>query len=201
MVFYYYYDQLCKAINSSPCVTQEVTDAYGKIINFVADRHHIYLLPRAQEGNDRHISYYRMMQEDIEQVIKDQSEVWVENPEKQKEKDKGKGKEKETMPEIRKDPGKEKEKKESKRKEEKTMLEKDKEETERSKASIGKKRPSTVDTGSSPRKKRESSKLTLQIVLHEDNIESIEDRVYGTMLESITSITTAQEALKQTIET
>ena len=61
MVFYYYYNQLCKAINSSPHVTRKVTDAYGKIICFIANRHHIYLQPHAQQGSDRHIGYYRMM--------------------------------------------------------------------------------------------------------------------------------------------
>ena len=96
MVFYYYYDQLCKAINSSPCITYEVTDTYGKVMCFATDRHDIYLQPRAQQGGYRNIGYYRMTQEDIEQVIKDQPEMWVEKPEKQKEKDKGKGKEKET---------------------------------------------------------------------------------------------------------
>ena len=43
MVFYYYYDQLCKAINISLHVTHEVTDTYGKIMHFAVDRHHIYL--------------------------------------------------------------------------------------------------------------------------------------------------------------
>ena len=65
MVFYYYYDQLCKAINSSSQVTLEVTDTYGKIARFVADRHHIYLQPCAQEGGDKHIGYYRMTSEDV----------------------------------------------------------------------------------------------------------------------------------------
>ena len=37
MVFYYYYDQLCKAINISLRVTREVTDTYSMIIHFVAD--------------------------------------------------------------------------------------------------------------------------------------------------------------------
>lgn len=99
MVFYYYYDQLCKAINSSPHFTCEVTDSYNNIMCFIADRHHIYLQPRAQQGGDRHIGYYRMTWEDIEQVIKDQPELWVEakeNPkekkEKEKDKEKGKGK-------------------------------------------------------------------------------------------------------------
>ena len=54
-----------------------------------------------------------MTQEDIEQVIKDQPEIWVEKLEKEKEKGKRKEKEKE------KDKGK--------RKEQETVLEKDKE--------------------------------------------------------------------------
>ena len=37
MVFYYYYDQLCKAISISLRVTHEVMDTYGKIMCFVAD--------------------------------------------------------------------------------------------------------------------------------------------------------------------
>ena len=90
-MFYYYYDQLCKAINSGLCVTREVTDTYQHIVHFVAHRHHIYLQPRTQEGDERHIGYYRMIVEDVEQVIKDQPELWIEKPEKQK--DKGKGKE------------------------------------------------------------------------------------------------------------
>lgn len=43
MVFYYFYEQLCKAIKINLCVTHEVKDIYGKIMHFVADRHHIYL--------------------------------------------------------------------------------------------------------------------------------------------------------------
>ena len=71
MVFYYYYEQLCKAISIIPCVTHEITDIYGIIIHFVVDQHHIYLQPRVQKGDEKHIGYYRMTQEDIEQVIKD----------------------------------------------------------------------------------------------------------------------------------
>ena len=47
MVFYYYYDELRKAINSSLWVTHKVTDEYGKIAHFVIDCHHIYLQPHA----------------------------------------------------------------------------------------------------------------------------------------------------------
>lgn len=82
MVFCYYYDQLCKAINNIPCITHEVTSTYGKLMRFTANRHHIYLQLYAQQGGDRHINYYQMTQEDIEQVIKDQLEIWFEKPEK-----------------------------------------------------------------------------------------------------------------------
>ena len=105
MVFYYYYDQLCKAISISPHVTREVTDTYSKIMCFIADRHHIYLQPRAQQDADKHIGYYRMTQEDIEQVIKDQLEIWVGSKEAPKGK-KEKEKEKEKHTKIEKDKGK-----------------------------------------------------------------------------------------------
>ena len=117
-----------------------------------------------------------MMQEDIEQVIKDQPEIWVKKAEKEKgkgkekEKEKGKGKEKETEPEKDKEEVKEKDK---------------------GKESIGEKQPSTTDTGSLPRKKRKISKPTFHAVLHQDDFESIADRVYDTMSQLITMITTA----------
>ena len=72
-----------------------------------------------------------MTSEDVEQVIKDQSELWIENP--------GKTKETEVASQTRKDPEKEKEKKESKGNEEKTTPEKDTEQTDKSKISIGEK--------------------------------------------------------------
>ena len=46
-----------------------------------------------------------------------------------------------------------------------------------------------------------SSRPTFQAVLHEDDFESIADRVYDTMSEPITVIKTVQKELKQTIET
>ena len=65
IVFYFYYEQLCKAINISPRVTCEVTYMYGKIMHFPGDRHHIYLQLHAKKGGERHLGYYRMTQEDI----------------------------------------------------------------------------------------------------------------------------------------
>ena len=95
-----------------------------------------------------------MTSKDVEQLIKDQPELWIEKLEKPKDKGKGKGKEMEAASQTRKDPEKEKEKTTMKEKEkEKTMLEKDTEQMERSKTCIGEKQPHTTDTGSSPRTK------------------------------------------------
>ena len=119
MVFYYYYDHLCKAINISLHVTCKVTDIYGKIMRFPVDRHHIYLQPRAQKGGKRHIGYYRITQEEIEQVIKDQPEIWAvveENPKEEKEKE----------TEQEKEPAKDMEKKAEKDQEKDKAKEKDK---------------------------------------------------------------------------
>ena len=111
MVSYYYYEQLCKAINISLHVTHEVKDTYRKIMHFAADRHHIYLQPRAQKGGDRYIGYYRMTQEDIEQVIKDQPKIWVATEENPKEKEeKEKEQEKEPTKDQEKNKAKEKDK-------------------------------------------------------------------------------------------
>ena len=90
-VFYFYYEQLCKDINVSPRVTRKVTYMDGKIMHFTADRHHIYLPLRTQKGGERHLGYYIMTQEDIEEVIKDQEEIWAmteieENPTEDKQK-------------------------------------------------------------------------------------------------------------------
>ena len=55
--------------------------------------------------------------------------------------------------------------------------------------------------GSSPRTKWKSSKSAFHTVLIENDLEGIADRVYGTMTEPLTVITTMQEVLKQMIET
>ena len=37
VVLYFYYEKLCKVINVNPRVTHEVTDMYGKIMNFIVN--------------------------------------------------------------------------------------------------------------------------------------------------------------------
>lgn len=131
-----------------------------------------------------------MTSEDVKQVIKDQSELWIEKLGKTK--DKGKGKETEATSQTKKDPKRDKEKTTEKEKEkEKTALEKDIEQTQRRKTSIGEKWPCTTDTGSLLRTKRKSSRHAYHTVMMENDFEGIADRVYGTMTEPLTVITTA----------
>lgn len=113
-----------------------------------------------------------MTQEDIEQVIKDQPKLWVVTEENPKE-DKEKKVEKDQEKEKDKDKGKE---------------------------IVGEKRLATTELESSLRKKARVSKSTYQVVLHNDDFNTITDRVHDSMSKSITTFTTAQEVLKKTIE-
>jgi hypothetical protein len=99
----------------------------------------------------------------------------VQNPDKEK----GKGKEQEEEKQ------KEKEKGKGKENVPKTQQEKAKETT-----LVSKKRPSTTDIGTSPRKKRKTSKPTYYIVLNDNDLENIADRVCNSMSRPITTITT-----------
>ena len=101
--------------------------------------------------------------------------------ENEKEKEKGKGKEKEK--EQEKEPTKDQEKDKAK-------------EQDKGKATLDLNRPSMTDTGSSPWKKRKSSKPTYQAVLHDNDLETILDRVRDNMAKPITIFKTAQEVLK-----
>jgi len=101
--------------------------------------------------------------------------------------------------------GKEKEKEtgKDKGKEQENDLAKDKEEAkekDEGKATISEKQPSMTDIGNLPRKKRKSSRPTYQAVLNEDDFTTIADKVYDSMTEPITTFTSTQEALKQSIE-
>ena len=99
------------------------------------------------------------------------------------------------MLEKEESPMKDKEKNAEKEQEKEKAKEKDK-----GKATVGDKRPSTTELGSLTRKKTRVVKLTYQAVLHDDDFNTIADRVYDSMTEPITTFTTMQEAMKKTIE-
>lgn len=85
-------------------------------------------------------------------------------------------------------PKEEKDKKAEKEKEQEKELAKDK---DKGKMTLSEKRPSTTNTGSSLRKKARVSKPTYQVVLHDDDFNTIVDRVCDSMSEPITTFTTA----------
>ena len=149
---------------------------YGKIIIFIANRHHIYFQPHVQKGSERHLGYYRMTQDDMELVIKDQPEIW-------------------DVTEKEESPKEDKEKKVEKEQEKEQAKEKDK-----GKVIVGENRSGTIELGSSSRKKERVAKPTYQVVLHDDDFNTIADRVCDSVSEPITTFTTTQEALKKTIE-
>ena len=73
-------------------------------------------------------------------------------------------------------------------------------EKDKGKAKIGKTRQGTTELGIPPRKKTRDTKLTYQAMLHDDDVNTIADRVCESMIEPITAVTTVQEAMKKAIE-
>ena len=57
-----------------------------------------------------------------------------------------------------------------------------------------------IDTGNLPRKKRKSFEPTYQAVLHNDDLETIVDKVYDNMVKPITAFKTMKEVLKQMMD-
>ena len=56
---------------------------------------------------------------------------------------------------------------------------------------VGEKRQGTIELGSPSRKKTRSTKMTYQAVLHDDDVNTIVDRVYDSMSKPITTFTIA----------
>ena len=60
---------------------------------------------------------------------------------------------------------------------------------------VGEKRQGTIELGSLLRKKTRATKLIYQVVLHDDDVNTIVDRVCDSMIEPITTFTTTQEVM------
>ena len=76
MVFYTYYQMLYEAIQKTPRITNEVTDAYSKKVQFLADMHQIWIKPRGIKKSGWYAGPYRMTAEDVEQIIKEWPQEW-----------------------------------------------------------------------------------------------------------------------------
>lgn len=75
-VSFTYYQYLFAMVASRPRITKDLTDMYKKQIHFMMDLHHICIKPRGIKTKDWYTGSYRMVQADIEEIIKEWPEEW-----------------------------------------------------------------------------------------------------------------------------
>jgi hypothetical protein len=73
VVFHTYYNQLKTTIQSEPRITLNTLHWFRPLMKFSADRHFIYITARADEHKQQLQSYYKLMEEDLEEITKDWS--------------------------------------------------------------------------------------------------------------------------------
>jgi hypothetical protein len=66
-----YYNQLKIAIQSKPRMTLNTLHRFRPLMKFSADRYFIYITARADEHKKQIQSYYKIMEEDLEDITKD----------------------------------------------------------------------------------------------------------------------------------
>jgi hypothetical protein len=73
VVFHAYYNQLKIAIQSTPCITPNTLYRFRPLMKFSADRHFIYITACADEHKKQLQSYYKLTEEDLEEITKEWS--------------------------------------------------------------------------------------------------------------------------------
>jgi hypothetical protein len=73
VVFHMYYNQLKAAIGVEPCITPNTLQRILPLIKLSTDHHFIYLTPHANEHQDELQSYYKLAEEDLEEITKEWS--------------------------------------------------------------------------------------------------------------------------------
>jgi hypothetical protein len=71
VVFHAYYLQLKCAIESFPRMTLNTLHTYRPLAKFHADRHFIYITARRDESKEELQSYYKLTDEDMEEITKE----------------------------------------------------------------------------------------------------------------------------------
>jgi hypothetical protein len=71
VVFHAYYLQLKHAIESFPWMTPNTLHQYRPLVKFCADRHFIYITARRDESKEELQSYYKLTDEDMEEITKE----------------------------------------------------------------------------------------------------------------------------------
>jgi hypothetical protein len=72
-LFHRYYIQLKTAIQATPHITPNRLHIFRPLMKFSADRHFIYLTPRADEHQEQLQSYYKLTEEYLEDINKEWS--------------------------------------------------------------------------------------------------------------------------------
>jgi hypothetical protein len=70
-IFHRYYNQLKAAIGGEPRITHNTLQIFRPLINFSTDRHFICLTPCTDEHQEQLQSYYKMTEEDLEEITKE----------------------------------------------------------------------------------------------------------------------------------
>jgi hypothetical protein len=70
-VFHTYYNQLNITIQSEPRMTSNTIHRFIPLMKFNADRHFIYITVQADEHKQQIQSYYKLMEEDLEEITKE----------------------------------------------------------------------------------------------------------------------------------
>jgi hypothetical protein len=73
VIFHAYYNQLKIAIQSTPCITLNTLYRFCPLMKFSADRHFIYITMRVDEHKKQLQSYYKLIEEYLEEITKEWS--------------------------------------------------------------------------------------------------------------------------------
>jgi hypothetical protein len=71
IMFHAYYQELKVSIESFLCMTPHTLHQYRSIAKFHADPHFIYITARRDERKEELQSYYKLTDEDMEQITKE----------------------------------------------------------------------------------------------------------------------------------
>jgi hypothetical protein len=73
VMFHSYYNQLKVAIQSTPRITPNTLYRFRPLMKFSADKHFLYITAHADENKQQLQSYYRLTEEDLEEITKEWS--------------------------------------------------------------------------------------------------------------------------------
>jgi hypothetical protein len=73
VVFHTYYLQLKRVIKAEPCMTSNTLQRFQPLMNFCTDQHFIYITAQADEHKEQLQLYYKLTEEDLEEITKNWS--------------------------------------------------------------------------------------------------------------------------------